>query len=101
MCPLLGGNSWHALFSECLTRRLREERAEAFMTIAQDARYAVRSLGKHPAFAAAAIATLGLGVGATLAVFTVVNGVLLRPLPYKDPSTIAMIWIANTNAEGR
>src|SRR5262245_54486593 len=71
------------------------------MTIGQDASYAVRSLRKHPAFAAAAIATLGLGVGATLAVFTVVNGVLLRPLPYKDPSRIAMIWIANTNAEGR
>src|SRR5262245_1523080 len=71
------------------------------MTIGQDASYAVRSLRKHPAFAAAAIATLGLGVGATLAVFTVVNGVLLRPLPYEDPSRIAMIWITNTNAEGR
>jgi putative ABC transport system permease protein len=71
------------------------------MTVGQDARYAVRSLKKHPAFTAAAVATLGLGVGATLAVFTVVNGVLLRPLPYKDPSRIAMIWIANTNAEGR
>jgi putative ABC transport system permease protein len=71
------------------------------MSVGQDASYAVRSLKKHPAFAAAAIATLGLGVGATLAVFTVVNGVLLRPLPYKDPSRIAMIWITNTNAEGR
>ena len=70
------------------------------MNVVQDARYAVRSLRKHPAFAAAAIATLGLGIGATLAVFTVVNGVLLRPLPYKDPSRIAMIWITNTSAEG-
>jgi putative ABC transport system permease protein len=80
---------------------VRDVRAEAFMTIGRDVSYAVRSLKKHPAFAAAAIATLGLGVGATLAVFTVVNGVLLRPLPYKEPSRIAMIWIANTNNEGR
>ena len=71
------------------------------MTVLKDVRFAVRSLKKHPVFAAATIATLGLGVGATLAVFTVVNGVLLRPLPYKDPSRIAMIWISSTNAEGR
>ena len=70
------------------------------MNVVQDATYAVRSLRKHPAFATAAIATLGLGVGATLAVFTVVNGVLLRPLPYRDPSRIAMVWISNTSAEG-
>jgi putative ABC transport system permease protein len=70
------------------------------MSVTQDASYAVRSLKRNPAFAAAAIATLGLGVGATLAVFTVVNGVLLRPLPYKDPSRIAMIWISNTSAQG-
>ena len=70
------------------------------MAVLKDVRFAVRSLKKHPVFAAATIATLGLGVGATLAVFTVVNGVLLRPLPYKDPSRIAMIWISSTNAEG-
>src|SRR6185503_19672307 len=79
----------------------RAKRDEVIMTVLKDVRFAVRSLKKHPVFAAATIATLGLGVGATLAVFTVVNGVLLRPLPYKDPSRIAMIWIANTNAEGR
>lgn len=81
-------------------RRQREDRAETFMNITQDLRYAVRSLRKSPAFAVAAIATLALGVGATLAVFTVVNGVLLRPLPYSDPSRIQMIWITAQNVEG-
>jgi predicted permease len=81
-------------------RRQREDRAEVLMNLRQDLSFAVRSLRKNSAFAATAIATLALGVGATVAVFTVVNGVLLRPLPYKDPSRIAMIWISNTNPQG-
>ncbi|MFN2564543.1 MAG: ABC transporter permease [Gemmatimonadaceae bacterium] len=47
-----------------------------------------------------AIATLALGIGATLAVFNVVNGVLLRPLPYKNPDRISMIWIAQRGDDG-
>jgi predicted permease len=81
-------------------RRQREDRAEAFMDLTQDLAFAVRSLRRAPAFAAAAIATLALGVGATLAVFTVVNGVLLRPLPYHDPSRIQMVWITNRTGAG-
>ena len=65
-----------------------------------DIQYALRALRKNPAFALAAIATLALGIGATLAVFTVVNGVLVRPLPYKDPARLAMVWIASTNSAG-
>ena len=83
-------------------RRHRADRAEAFMDLTKDLSFAVRSLRRSPAFTIAAIATLALGVGATLAVFNVVNGVLLRPLPYRDPADIQMIWISNRtpNSEG-
>jgi len=51
-------------------------------TIAQDVRFAVRSFGRRPAFTAIVIATIALGVGANAAIFSVVNGILIRPLPY-------------------
>ena len=60
----------------------------------QDLRYGVRILRRNPLFAAAAVTTLGLALGAALAVFNVVNGVLLRPLPYRDPERINIIWLA-------
>jgi len=52
----------------------------------RDIRYAVRNLGRTPGFAVVAILTIALGIGATTAVFTVVNGVLIKPLPYSQPS---------------
>lgn len=57
-----------------------------------EVRLAVRSLLRAPAFALTAIFTLALGVGATTAVIAVVNGVVLRPLPYHEPDRLAMIW---------
>ena len=57
-------------------------------TTLQDLRYALRGLRHAPAFAFVAIATLGLGIGATTAVFTVVDRVLLRPLPFRDPGRL-------------
>ena len=89
-----------ALVDSTRRRREREARTEVFMNLSQDLRYGVRVLRRNPVFAAAAIATLALGVGATLAVFNVVNGVLLRPLPYKDPARVSMIWIAQRGDDG-
>lgn len=67
-----------------------------------DLRFAMRSLLRRPGFAAVAVLTLGLGIGATSAVFGVVNGVLLRPLPYLDPGRLAMLWSHGTgDPEGR
>ena len=59
--------------------------------LGQDLRFAIRQLRKSPGFAIAALMTLGLGLGATTAIFTVVDGVLLKPLPYRHPQRILKI----------
>ncbi|HEY7544694.1 MAG TPA: ABC transporter permease [Blastocatellia bacterium] len=61
-------------------------------TFFHDLRYAVRQLLKKPGFAATAILTLALGIGANAAIFSVVNSVLLRRLPFKDPERLVMVW---------
>src|SRR2546426_7443796 len=62
----------------------------------QDLRYALRQLRKTPGFPAVTVITLALGIGATTAIFSVVYGVLLRPLPYTDPSRIMAVFEVNT-----
>jgi len=58
----------------------------------KDIRYGIRSLVRNPAFTAIAIITLSLGIGANTAIFSVVNSVLLRPLPFADPERIVWLW---------
>jgi putative ABC transport system permease protein len=67
-------------------------------TLRQDVRYAVRTLVKNPGFTLAAVVTLGLGIGATTAVFSVVDGVLLRPAPFEDLGRLAVMWETDRNA---
>jgi putative ABC transport system permease protein len=68
--------------------------------LGQDLRQAVRSLVRSPGFAAVAVATFGLGIGANVAVFTVLDGVVLRPLPYPEPDRIVRIY-EHDRREGR
>ncbi|MEK6300647.1 MAG: ABC transporter permease [Acidobacteriota bacterium] len=67
-------------------------------SLRQDLAYGLRALVKSPGFTIVAVLTLGLGTGANTAIFSVLNGVLLRPLPFREPERLVMVWNNNTKA---
>ncbi len=78
---------------EQVKENVRDIRIGASMeTLAQDIRYAIRGIRKNLAFSAVVILTLALGIGANTAIFSLVNGVILKPLPYPNAGRLLMLW---------
>src|SRR5262249_28271291 len=75
-----------------LSVRRSEARGERMDTLRKDISFALRGLARSPGFVAVIVVTLGLGIGLNVAMFTVVNGMLLKALPYRDAERVLRIW---------
>src|SRR5437667_3119503 len=82
---------------EQVKEQVRAERLGGWLpSVLADSRYALRQLRKNPGLTVVAVVTLALGIGATPAIFSVVDGVLLRPLPYRDANRIVAVFEVTT-----
>lgn len=75
-------------------RARRVGRSDLLIDLGQDVRFGLRSLARRPLLAILAVVTLALGIGGTTAIFSVVDGVLIRELPYRDASSLVSVWRA-------
>ena len=76
-----------------------ERRTQYFSELIQDAHFAVRMLIRRRAFAAIAIVTLTIGIGSATAIYSIVDGVMLKPLPFSEPDRIGAVWITQPSLE--
>ena len=83
------GREWVAEWKQADTDLPPRDNMDIFL---QDLRFGIRGLLRRPGFTAVAAVTIALGIGANTAIFSVVNAVLIRPLPYHDPDRLALIW---------
>ena len=84
-----------------LRSRSRRPRRYVLDSVRQDLRFAFRSLMNKPGFSAVIVLTLALGIGVNAAIFSIVDGVLLRSLPYPNPAQLVRLWETNTQADNR